>query len=84
MTAMDAFIADEALAPVGAEALFAERVVRLDRIPIAYQPPEGLPEVAPLPALAKGYVTFGHFGRTVRLNDEVVTAWARILIAVPG
>ena len=84
MTAMDAFVADEALAPAGSEALFAETVTRLPRIPIAYQPPEGLPEVAPLPALARGHVTFGHFGRTVRINDQVVAAWARILSSVPG
>jgi predicted O-linked N-acetylglucosamine transferase (SPINDLY family) len=84
MAAMDVFLADEALAPAGSEALFAESVKRLDRIPIAYQPPEGLPEVAPLPALANGFVTFGHFGRTVRINDEVVAAWARILLSVPG
>ena len=84
LTAMDAFLADEQLAPIGSEAVFSERVVRLDRIPIAYQPPGDLPAVTPTPALAKGFVTFGHFGRTVRINDLVVAAWARILNAVPG
>ena len=66
---MDAFLADDALAPEGADALFSERLVRLPRIPLAYAPPEDMPPVAPLPALANGYVTFGHFGRTERLND---------------
>ncbi len=84
LSAMDAFLADDQLAPKGSEGLFAEEVVRLGRIPIAYQPPQGLPPVAPLPALAKGYVTFGHFGRTVRINPRVVEAWARILTGVPG
>ncbi|HEY2659125.1 MAG TPA: tetratricopeptide repeat protein [Caulobacteraceae bacterium] len=84
LSAMDAFLADEQLAPTGSEALFAEQVVRLGRIPIAYQPPVGLPPVAPLPALTKGYVTFGHFGRTVRINERVVEAWARILKGAPG
>ncbi|QUD87231.1 O-linked N-acetylglucosamine transferase, SPINDLY family protein [Phenylobacterium montanum] len=84
MTAMDAFLADERLAPAGSEGLFAERVVRLPRIPIAYQAPPELPPVAPLPALAKGHVTFGHFGRTVRINERVIEAWARILNGVPG
>ncbi len=84
MSAMDAFLADDCLAPAGSDHLFAERVMRLGRIPIAYQAPPELPPVASLPALRKGYVTFGHFGRTVRINERVVEAWARILNGVPG
>ena len=33
---------------------------------------------------ANGHVTFGYFGRTVRLNDAVIATWARILLALPG
>ncbi len=83
LSAMDAFLADAALAPEGADALFSERLVRLPRIPLAYAPPDGMPPVAPLPALTNGFITFGHFGRTERLNDTVIAAWARILHAVP-
>ena len=61
----------------------AKRLVRLSRIPLAYAPPAEMPDVAPLPALANGCITFGYFGRTVRLNDAVLAAWARILQAVP-
>ena len=83
LSAMDAFLADDALAPEGADALFSERLVRLPRIPLAYAPPEDMPPVAPLPALSNGYVTFGHFGRTERLNDNVIATWAHILHTVP-
>jgi predicted O-linked N-acetylglucosamine transferase (SPINDLY family) len=83
LTAMDAFLADDALAPPGSERLFSERVVRLPRIPVAYAPPANMPEVAPLPALKNGYVTFGNFGRVVRLNEEVIETWSRILNALP-
>ena len=83
LSAMDAFLADDALAPEGADALFSERLVRLPRIPLAYAPPEDMPPVAPLPALSNGYVTFGHFGRTERLNDSVIATWAHILHTVP-
>ena len=38
LSAMDAFLADAALAPPGADTLFSERLVRLPRIPIAYPP----------------------------------------------
>ncbi len=83
LSAMDAFLADTALAPSGTDALFSERVIRLPRIPLAYAPPGDMPLVSPLPALTNGYVTFGHFGRTERLNETVLAAWARILRAVP-
>jgi predicted O-linked N-acetylglucosamine transferase (SPINDLY family) len=54
LSSMDAFLADAALAPPGAEALFSERLIRLPRIPLAYRPPQEMPDVAPLPALAQG------------------------------
>ncbi len=69
LSAMDAFLADAELAPPGADGLFSERLIRLSRIPLAYAPPAEMPDVAPLPALANGCITFGYFGRTVRLND---------------
>ncbi len=84
MAAMDAFLADEALVPVGAERHFSERVVRLSRIPLVYAPPAGMPEVAPLPALRNGTVTYGCFSRTARINEAVIAAWAKILARVPG
>jgi predicted O-linked N-acetylglucosamine transferase (SPINDLY family) len=84
MSAMDAFLADSHLAPAGADALFSERLIRLPRIPLAYAPPDGMPLVTALPALSNGYVTFGHFGRTERLNDMVIATWSHILHAVPS
>ena len=84
LSAMDAFLADCELAPRGSDGLFSERLVRLSRIPLAYAPPAEMPDVAPLPALSNDCITFGYFGRTVRLNDAVLAAWARILHAVPG
>ena len=83
LSAMDAFLSDAALTPPGSDPLFSERIIRLARIPLAYLPPAGMPEVAPLPARANGRITFGYFGRTVRLNDAVIEAWSRILHAVP-
>lgn len=84
LSAMDVFLADDNLAPPGTDALFSERLVRLPRIPIAYRPPAAMPAISPLPALAHGHVTFGHFGRPERLNRQVIAAWSRILHAVPG
>lgn len=84
LSAMDAFLADDILTPPGSEALFSEHLIRLPRIPLVYQPPEQMPPVAPLPGATNGFVTFGHFGRPERLNPDVIDAWSRILLAVPG
>jgi predicted O-linked N-acetylglucosamine transferase (SPINDLY family) len=84
LSAMDALLADGTLAPDGTGGLFGERVVRLPRIPIVYQPPAKMPPVAPLPAASNGYVTFGYFGRPERLNRAVIAAWSGILHGAPG
>jgi predicted O-linked N-acetylglucosamine transferase (SPINDLY family) len=81
---MDAFLADGTLAPPAAEQLFSERIIRLPRIPLVYQPPSGMPDVAAAPALPSGIVTFGYFGRPDRLNANVIAAWANILQQVKG
>jgi predicted O-linked N-acetylglucosamine transferase (SPINDLY family) len=84
LDAMDAFMADEILAPPGTDALFSERLIRLPRIPLAYQPPIGMPPVGPLPSLTSGRVSFGYFGRPDRLTGRVIAAWSRVLSAVDG
>jgi protein O-GlcNAc transferase len=84
LSALDGFIADAALVPPGAEALFSEPILRMDRIPLVYVAPPAAPAVSPPPALRNGHVTFGHFGRSIRLNARVIAAWAAILNAVPG
>ena len=36
-------------------------------------------DVGPLPALEKGYITFGTLTRAIRINDSVIKVWADIL-----
>jgi protein O-GlcNAc transferase len=42
-----------------------------------------LPEPAPLPALTRGYVTFGSFNRLDKIQDRVAHTWAKILNRLP-
>lgn len=80
---MDYFLTDRYFVPPEAEPFFTETVYRLPRAAYAYRPPLDAPSVRPLPALARGHVTFGCFSRTVRLNHRVVAVWADILRQVP-
>jgi len=81
---IDYIIADDNLVPVGSEAYFSEQVWRLPAPCIIYEPPQEItPDVMDLPALRKGYVTFGSMTRLVRLNDSVFRVWKEILNRVP-
>lgn len=51
---------------------------------LCYQAPQDLPPVAPCPHLAKGYITFGSFNTAVKITQEQLALWARILQNVPG
>jgi predicted O-linked N-acetylglucosamine transferase (SPINDLY family) len=84
LKAMDGLIADDILLPPGVEQHISERPVPLGRPFVAYEPPRTMPAVGSLPALRNGYVTFGYFGRPIRLNDHVVRVWSEILHACPG
>jgi predicted O-linked N-acetylglucosamine transferase (SPINDLY family) len=46
--------------------------------------PARLPDPSPLPAMSRGYVTFGSFNRIATIQDPVVRSWAAILRALPA
>jgi predicted O-linked N-acetylglucosamine transferase (SPINDLY family) len=74
--------ADAVTVPPDARARFVEDIVELPAI-VAYAPPAEAPAVAPLPALAAGYPTFGCFNRLCKVGDPVLALWAYVLGAVP-
>jgi len=84
LTAIDYLLADRWLIPNGAETHYSERVLRLPDGYVCYDPPAEAPGVGPLPALSRGYVTFGSFNQPAKMNRDVVRLWARILRRLPG
>ena len=84
LSAIDYFFGDELLLPIGSEQLFSERLWRLKSPWFCYRPAEGMGEVNSLPALTKGYVTFGTLSRSVRINHRTVRVWSEILKRVEG
>jgi predicted O-linked N-acetylglucosamine transferase (SPINDLY family) len=79
LTAIDYYLADDVVAPVGCEGLFSETLWRVETPAVVYRPAEGMGSVSVLPALERGYITFGTLSRVIRLNDRTLRVWAEIL-----
>ena len=83
LSAIDYLLTDEACAPEGSEPLFSEQPWRLATPGFAYRSAEGMGEVNALPALQRGFVTFGTLTRAVRVNHRTIKAWSKILQRAP-
>ena len=81
---MDWFLTDRWETPAEQEHLYSERLLRLPDGYVCYSPPSYAPDVAPLPALANGFVTFGCFNNLAKITPRVVRVWAGILRRLPG
>ena len=84
LSAIDYFMIDAAAIPEGSEGLFAEQPWRLATPGFIYQPAAGMGEVSSLPALQRGYITFGTLTRSIRINHRTIRVWSEILKQVEG
>jgi predicted O-linked N-acetylglucosamine transferase (SPINDLY family) len=66
------------------EHLHTEKLIRVPECAWCFEPDAAAPEVQLLPALQKGYVTFGCFNNMAKLNPALFEAWAEILLRVSG
>lgn len=80
---MDYVLASEAVLPTEDEDQWVERVWRLPRTYLSFQPPGAPVEIGPLPAERNGHVTFGSFNNARKLSDATLAAWGAILKRVP-
>ena len=62
----------------------SETLVRLKNGFLCYLPPVRAPNVANLPALEAGGITFGSFNNLPKLNERVIEVWSGILSQLPG
>src|SRR5665647_3917352 len=81
---MDYVLGDPHAIPAEYEDHFSEAVWRMPESCLCLAVPASPVNVAPLPALAAGYVTFGSFNNLSKMTDAVVAVWAKILQAVPN
>lgn len=85
LSAMDYIIVDPVCIPEGSTEWFSETVYRLPATRLCMTAPraEKPIQITPSPCLRNGYVTFGSFQRTAKLNADVLVLWARVLRAAP-
>ena len=84
LQAIDYLLADPYEVPPGAERHYQERVLRMPQAYVCYEPPAYAPDVAPLAAEERGFVTFASFNNPAKIGPEVAEVWSRILARVPG
>lgn len=76
---MDYLIADLVTVPKDTRQRFSETVIRLPQCFLCYGQPENRPAVAPPPADANGFVTFGCYNNLAKVSDATLKLWKRIL-----
>ncbi|MGY0715249.1 O-linked N-acetylglucosamine transferase, SPINDLY family protein [Azospirillum argentinense] len=85
MTAIDHRLTDAVADPPGlTDAWHAERLVRLPKGFLAFQPLRFVTARDEPPALANGFVTFGSFNNAAKVTPEVMRVWSAILARVPS
>ena len=84
MPEMDWMLTDRWETPPLLAHLYTERLLVMPDGYVCYSPPPYAPDVAALPALANGFVTFGCFNNLAKVTPRVITTWAEVLHRVPS
>jgi predicted O-linked N-acetylglucosamine transferase (SPINDLY family) len=62
---------------------YSEKLLYLKDGFCCYAPPPDAPDVSPLPARGREYVTFASFSNLVKINDRVMDLWCQVLRTNP-
>jgi predicted O-linked N-acetylglucosamine transferase (SPINDLY family) len=84
MSAMDYRLSDPRLDPEGYDSHYRERTLRLADSFWCYDPLAEGPEVNSLPAVERGYLTFGCLNNPCKLTDHTLRLWGGVMRAVPN
>ncbi|RIZ67131.1 MAG: tetratricopeptide repeat protein, partial [Methylococcales bacterium] len=83
LQAMDYYLADKFFLPQEPfKDQFTEKLVYLPAA-APFSPHTSAPDVNELPALNNGYITFGSFNRLNKFSPEVISVWAKLMLALP-
>jgi protein O-GlcNAc transferase len=82
--AIDYILVDKVGVPEHLQHQFTETIKYLPETRMCFTAPETTLEVAELPALKNGFITFGCFQTMAKVSDEVFKLWATVLKALPN
>jgi predicted O-linked N-acetylglucosamine transferase (SPINDLY family) len=83
LSAIDYRFTDALADPEGAERYHVETLLRLPQGYFCWRPAADAPGVSEAPCLRRSYITFGAFHNHAKLMPTILSAWGRILRAVP-
>ena len=83
LATVDYRITDEVLDPPGQPTRDTEQLMRLPGGFCCFSPPTDAPDIGPLPALSRRYLTFGSLHSLFKLNARVLDLWCEVLRALP-
>lgn len=81
--AYDYLIGDQYVVKRQEEIYYTETILRTSSSYLTFEVQYPVPDVAPPPCLASGFVTFGCFASLYKLTPQVIGAWAEILRRAP-
>jgi protein O-GlcNAc transferase len=76
-------LSDPYLDPTGEESFYSEQTIRLPDTYWCYESRTDSIEVGPLPALARGAITFGCLNNFRKVSEPALGLWIQLLRAVP-
>jgi len=79
MEQIDYRLTDELADEPEAQEFHTEKLIFLPRGFLCYKPLRFAPPVAPLPAIERGYFTFGSFNNNCKIQPGIMELWAQIL-----
>jgi protein O-GlcNAc transferase len=83
MGAIDYRLSDPRLDPQDFDSHYSERTLRLADSFWCYDPLTDQPEVNPLPALERGYLTFGCLNNPSKFTHDTLQLWGGVMCALP-
>lgn len=83
LAAMDYVLADPVSVPADEGHWFVEKVWRLPHLRYCFSIPSKAPQVGAAPCIQSQKITFGCYQNLIKINDEVLKLWSRILTDCP-